>query len=278
MKTFFDLLPLIAFIIGILMTPFVNRIANNYRLKKFEEYFFDLIALLLEQIESQIPEIKNAISKCNNFETNDLTLTRITGHSLVNISKLNHEDLFKVFVLRKRKGNNTVDFSLLNKLIDFIDNVLPHIYSSNMDAIEKLSYYRNLWNESHMRFNNLYNQFISVNSSNGIQVGQDHYIDLVADILNSFSNKYGDQLQNIELGFNELTNPVIELSKINPQDQRSMVLLNELQKSKLYFHEIETVRGDHAKFLERSLKSIEKSFLELNELISKLNNKQNKFI
>jgi len=278
MNIFWNLLPLLTFIIGILLTPLVNRIADNYRLKKLEKYFYALISLLLKQIESQIPKIENTIDRCDDFNANDLTITRISGNSLVKLSKINHEDLFKIYILRKKKNNNIEDFKNLNKLIDFIDNVIPHMYTSNLEAIDRFSYYRNLWNNSQIKVNNIYNQFINSNILNGITVGQDHFIDSMSDILNRFSDKYGNELQNLQIGFNELIEPAIDLSISNSQDPRSMIFLSELQNTKMYFREIETVREDHKKFLESILSNIDESFKELTELIETLKIKKNKMI
>lgn len=273
-------MPLIVFLLGLALLPFVDRLKKNKQLKMLELYFNELITLLNQHVEKQIKEIKKCISDIDNYDQNYFTLTQISGSSVDYLNKINNEDLFKIYISRRKNKykDRVTDFMNLNEIINYFQKALPHLFQSNEKAINLYDNYRQEWNQSQNAIVDIYNDFITYNNSRGIIKGQDAFVDKLCSIFDAFFNKYGIDLMNIKLGFEEFINPLIEFAKENSNDQRSYYLLGVLQKARHSYKEMITVRDDHKEFLTTTVQNMTTCNEKLSLLMEKLKNQKLKFL
>lgn len=251
MKNFYNSMPLIVFFLGLLFIPLIERLKKNWKLKMLELYYNELISYLIPQVKKQIQEIEKCLKDIDNFDQNSFTLARISGSSISSLDKLNNEDLFRIFILRRlrRYKDKISDFKNLNEFTNYFKEALPHLFHSNEKAIDLYDKYRLDWNDSQNTIVDVYNNFITTNNANGIKKGNDKFVDNLCLIFDNFFDKYGIDVQNIKLGYEEFVNPLIEFSKNNSVDYRSYYLLSALQTAGHSFKEMMTIREDHREFL-----------------------------
>ena len=196
------------------------------------------------------------------------------------INIYNNEDLFKIYILRRKNQNKDriPDFKNLNEIINYFKEAIPHLFNSNEKAINLFDNYRLDWNRSQNEIVDIYNKFITSNGAKGIKKGEDSFVDNLCLIFDSFFGKYGNDVLNIKLGYEEFVVPLIEFSKNNSIDVRSYYLLSVLQSARHSYKEIMTVREDHEKFLTTTLQDMKDFNQKLIELIEKLKYQKLKII
>lgn len=271
-KNIVSFTPLFVFFLGLLLIPLTDKLKKNNQLKMLELYFNELVNSLHQQLTKQTAELQKCIENINNYDQNSYTLTRISGYSLSNLDKINNEDLFRIYILRRKERykDRITDFKNLNVIIGYFKEALPHLFKSNEKAIELYDRHRIDWNSSQDRIVNIYNNLVTTNNANSVKKGDDEYYDTFCNIFNTFFDKYGNDLCNIKTGFEEFVNPLIDFARDNSGDIRSYNLLSALQPARHSYLEMITIREDHRDFLQTTYTDIIDFNEKLITLIEKL--------
>jgi len=264
--------PVVLFFLGLGFNKLSERLKENRRLLKVESYFYELLYSLSARISQEQEIIVDCINRFKDWNMNNLALNQSSSRVLDRILEIKQEDLFKIFVLRKKgeRELNIKDYKALNSIIDYLSLTFPHILSANKKEIKELNIFRNNWNSAHLATTVYHNELIGLNLENS----DDSFLNGFIELVKSFNEK-NQSTENIDLAVQKLVIPLKNLCKAYSIDIRSTKLMTLCEESTLAFREIKSIRESQITFLlsvETELKDIQLQLIELTEKMKKKKN------
>ena len=201
-----------------------------------------------------------------------ITLNQSSSRVLERILEIRQEDLFKIFVQRKKGARelNIKDYKELNIIIDHLIITLPYILTENKEQVEAINPFKNNWNSSQMAIIHFHNELISLNFGSTNEKFIEGFNDLVKSVNNDTK-----KIKNIEQTIQNLVDPLINLCKSHSDDLRATKLMTMLVESKLAYKEIKHIRESEVKYLMAVDAELKANQKKLEDLIIKMKSKKN---
>ena len=268
---FNQIFPVFTFIVGLIATPIFQKIGENKRLNRVENYFIQLLESLFVQVEAQKKEIKDCINRIDNLSESDIVLNKVSGRDFDLIDRIDSKDLFKILILRKKgkSKEKTRIFNEINSIIAFLNESLSNSLNSNKVVMEQIDQFRNDWNQSQKNISKTKNQFV-INAKLTKTESRDYFLGEVHKTIESYNTKNKNKVINIFDAEEKLVEPLLSIVKSYSNDPRAGLLLIELQNAKLACAEIKSARKNHRDFLLKNLRRVSKVNRNLKKVIDEI--------
>lgn len=265
------ILPVVLFLSGYWLGIIIENIKEKRRKERLKRYFVQLIFQLEKKLEKQVAEINNAIERQDDFSSKDLMAKRVSGESHKLLKLINREELFEIIVEKKKRKTEqrTKLFDELMKEIDFIYEILNAFEANLLNIPKSYSIYDNLWNDSHFELVQNYNYLITTAN---LAKGDDKLIEEFSIIMEKIKTLKKDKpyIDNIQLAYEEMINPMNEVLLSIKSDVRTVKLMDLVQKSKLAFIGMKGIRESNKMNYHDISQELENSKKELLELVKKI--------
>ena len=106
------------FFAGLYFNKLTESLKERRRLKIVGKYFIQLLKLLDFQVKYQIISLDKYLSLIKNPDSAEMILQKAPGKNVDHIRRINHEDIYKIFIERKKgnlNGRFTKDFRINRK-------------------------------------------------------------------------------------------------------------------------------------------------------------------
>jgi hypothetical protein len=270
--------PIVLFFAGYLINEFIRKSIHKKELRVLEDLLLSQLQQLHQQVVDQTEHNSDCIHKSQSFDENDIRLKRHYGTNIERIRKIPFKDIFQILVndpiRRFKKRDYYVErFNKLFRIIDYFESGISSSYINNDMIIRNLNEFLEKWNQSQKQILNFRNLLVSTLNSQNIPISNDSFLFDLVETIKGFENKYGKDIQNLELAFNEYIVPLIELTKKYSNDTRSAYLMGILQESKHAYIETSAQRKLCSDELIELNNSLLKFNPELNKIIEEIKNK-----
>lgn len=270
--------PIILFFLGYLVNELIRWRNRIKELKLLRSFLLTQLQQLYQNVKDQIDLNVICIKRLKDFDKKDLRLGRISGNQINRIKQIPFKDIFVILVQKplkkKKKGKDYLleRFNKLHKILDYYDTAISSLYSNNDNIIKNLNNILEKWNQSHSQTTNYKNTLVSINKSNGIDYGMDKFVTGYNDIIFEFGEKYGNNVQNIEIGYQELVLPLFEHSKKFSNDKRAAYLMQILQVSRRAYLETKSQHNLSRQGLIETTRHLIKFNIEFKNIIEEIEN------
>jgi hypothetical protein len=269
--------PIILFSLGYLVNEWIAFNKRKKDLRVLKSLILTQLQQLYEQVNEQITHNTDCIKRLGTFENNDVRLNRHYGYNIDRIRQIPFKDTFQILVNGPLKKNRKRDYYInrFNKLFRLIDYYYAGISSSYLDndmTIKNLNDTLEKWNLSHAQTTNLKNLLVTTINAKQLPPDSDQFVAKYAEIVHQFGLKFGKNVQNLEIGFNELVIPLSELTKKHSGDPRSAYLMGILQESRHAFLETKSQRQNSSAGLTQLNDALIKFNPEFKKIIDELEN------
>ena len=270
--------PIILFSLGYLVNELIRWRNRIKELKLLRSFLLTQLQQLYQNVKDQIDLNVICIKRLKDFDKKDLRLGRISGNQINRIKQIPFKDIFVILVQKplkkKKKGKDYLleRFNKLHKILDYYDTAISSLYSNNDNIIKNLNNILEKWNQSHSQTTNYKNTLVSINKSNGIDYGMDKFVTGYNDIIFEFGEKYGNNVQNIEIGYQELVLPLFEHSKKFSNDKRAAYLMQILQVSRRAYLETKSQHNLSRQGLIETTRHLIKFNIEFKNIIEEIEN------
>ena len=270
--------PIILFFLGYLVNELIRWRNRIKELKLLRSFLLTQLQQLYQNVKDQIDLNVICIKRLKDFDKKDLRLGRISGNQINRIKQIPFKDIFVILVQKplkkKKKGKDYLleRFNKLHKILDYYDTAISSLYSNNDNIIKNLNNILEKWNQSHSQTTNYKNTLVSINKSTGIDYGMDKFVTGYNDIIFEFGEKYGNNVQNIEIGYQELVLPLFEHSKKFSNDKRAAYLMQILQVSRRAYLETKSQHNLSRQGLIETTRHLIKFNIEFKNIIEEIEN------
>jgi hypothetical protein len=264
------------FFAGIYFNKLTENLKERRRLKIIEKYFIQLLKLLDFQVKYQIISLDKYLAQIKNPDCAEMILQRAPGKNIEHIRRINHEDIYKIFIERK-KGKIEDKTELLQKafqIVDYYDEVFVNIYLAVDKSFSEFEKYREFWNNSHKETMNLYNKFVGENHLKNINKEQDPFLRGISEIIENFRKSFFQKegLKSLRIGHDNLVLPLKSYITEHSNDIRASYLIAGVENSIHAYYETLTLRYIHRRFIISTMRGMLKIQRELHTLLSKIEN------
>ncbi|MBX7152189.1 hypothetical protein K1X84_11140 [bacterium] len=249
---FFSTITAIAILVaGYAANWLYEKYVQSKRLNDVEKYYFTLIALLLPIIQRQIDELHRIVGYLVNDTDDEPKRTIINFYPLEEILKLNSEDLFKIFVNRKKSDKKTNLYAAFLRDISTANNVINSIEHVHHDLLEAL-------NESSKKYTDAFNQimifhdnFLLDHKSTGTSLESDKFLlefDRLYDKIKVNKEQIIDFQNQKSFKFNH-ESFILPLKKVvndHSYDNRSRLISPFIENCLMSYYDINVRRNDFA--------------------------------
>ena len=232
-----------------------NEIIIEYN--NLEQYFFHSVESIMFFIEKQVDEVLKCSRNTKDWNKSNFWLSIFPELTTRNIWDINQEKLYDIFV---SNSDNEIklrvaDFINLRICLYNIDNFVNTQKELNSEIHERLFLNIELWNQSLKTLLNLSNSFVLEHNLKPIK-DKDDFLKFYTDLMvkrqrNLIENNVID---NIEINFKELIEPLKKYLKDNPQfhDERVYKVSDTLMNIQKAYSEIKYLRYEYRKNVLRS--------------------------
>jgi len=97
----------------------------------------------------QVDKNHACLQQVKDFNSKDFVITQISGKAIQNYHRLNHTDIHKIIVKRKkREYEKTLNrFKEINKAVDYFEEIMPNIIEHNKIMIKNVNMQVENWNK-----------------------------------------------------------------------------------------------------------------------------------
>lgn len=272
------LTPVVLFFIGYFINEWVKNRNQKKELKILKSLLLTQLQQLFNQVNDQIENNADCIKRSESSDENDVRLKRHSGSNIERIRNIPFKDLFQILVNEpSQKSKNRYyyieRFNKLFRIIDYYDLSIKSSYGNNDIILRNLNEFREKWNNSQKQILHFRNLLVSTLNSQRIPIANNSFVSTFVNICEAFEEKYGKDIQNLDLAYNEFIISLIAFSKEYSNDPNSAFLMSMLQESKHAYLETKAQRLTLSIELKDLNKSLSKFNPELNKIIEEINNK-----
>lgn len=272
------LTPVILFFSGYFLNEWVRKRNQNKELRILKSLLLTQFQQLFSQVNDQIENNFDCITKSETFDNNDLRLNRHYGTNIERIKKIPFKDLFQILVNEpaqkfKKRDYYIERFNKLFRIIDYFESSIASSYTNNDLILRNLNEFLEKWNNSQKQILNFRNLSVSTLNSHQIPIKNDAFVSAFVFVSKAFEDKYSKDIQNLEIAYNDFILPLIAFAKEYSSDPRSAYLMGILQESKHAFLETKAQRLTWSNELRNLNDSLSKFNPELNKINEEIKNK-----
>lgn len=221
---------------GVKIDKLKEQKKEEERLKDLEEYIKANIELLSKPIDKQVESHLRLTKKLKSKVEQDYDPEEITSLHTKNLKRIDHTDLYKIFVTRKNGDlqKRAELFQNLSADIDFIDTSSRSFRGTLKYFKEKYELYISLWKRDMTKINELKNFInVDVEISKTVPEQDQFYVEL-NKIFKEFSKK--KDYTEPDVAIVEFIAPLRQLCD-NQEADRRVVLISNLSIKCFYAHQ-----------------------------------------
>ena len=214
------------FLLGFVFKGFYDLLMENKKLKKVELFFYSLLDSLIKTLDEQIIIDENLSKDIMNEGVRNYYYDEKLFALTKSFNSLEYLDLFKIFILKKKKLNLDEKNILFIQIIKIIEFIKEHSKSSEKifyQFLDDVKRFENEWGNNISFINNTFNSLRSDAKRLNIKPSQDPFlkeIDIVFFNFSKFNNyKY------VSIANENLIKPLKNLCDKMIEDQKAKLIL-----------------------------------------------------
>lgn len=246
------------------------------RLNDIKIYYETLVKLLIDDpIEKQRTVILNFTSKLKQEKFQHYEMQTMVGLNLEYIKKVEHKDLFKIYVAGKNVEEKT---KLLQKLVTELDLItaikenLKEHYESFLDSFKPIEKEFQTNAENVVK---LFTHEISNAMANGIQLNQDQFLATMQSHIIAWGNlKDNPDISDHTDPFilkQHLLEPLLILCEENQNDRRTPILASYIRSAKFALQNFDELRTFYRKAFLFSARNLVRARVRITDYLRQLN-------
>jgi|GEM_PF-5520024 len=217
------------------------------RLAETKIYFETLVNLLIDEpIERQQAEILKFTNKLKKKKFQHYEMQVMVGLSLEYIKKVEHKDLFKIYVSDKDVEAKTVIFNKLVTELDLITAIKENLHEHYNSFFTDYKKFEGDFQTNAESVIKLFTKEISDALANGIQLNQDPFLASMQTLIIAWKaletdptiDDHGDPFVVTQ----HLLEPLLELCNSNQNDRRAPVLSSYIRSAKFALENFNELR------------------------------------
>lgn len=271
-----SLLELITIVIAI-MALILPSIRNWYvewkRLKETKKYILFILKGALSPLKTKVKGLEELVKSIKNTESKTYSFIQYTTYYFDIYNKINHKDLFKIFVQNSwclNKKDKLNHFDKLNRTIGYLTKY-NEVEKQNMTKfIEDRRRYEKIYHTNSNTILRKFDVYKSKNIQNNVSEKDDPFL---IDFVNIVLMWHKDTNKNLlSTSQNMLVTPLRELCTLNPSDDRAMEILPLTINCDYEYSDIINLHNIHFNSLTDVLKTFKNKVKDIEEFLQYYSN------
>lgn len=262
------------FAAGLLATRLYDYIKEYKRLSRLKKYYLFHLDHLLAPIQTRITHLRATARAISGGKVSTLFSFHDVALNVTSLKTIDHQDLYKIFVERKRKNidRNIEYFWFISHSIDFFDSQRTPIENDLNQYIEKHNRDRIAFNDSMNAIFRLYDIYKSDNLINNIALSNDEFLWKIDRTIGAWIAR--DDGQDLHVTRNKLLAPLKSICKKHLRDPRSIQVLENVVKAILLSESLYSLRDIYSKHFKHHIKTLRMWYRKLKASIMYFSNKK----
>lgn len=265
---FTTLVTISIFILGYIANKLYENFKEDGRLSELKKYYLGLLEMIKTPTQKQINAFIEFSKQLKDKANRDYTPIQVSSFSFENIMKVNHADLYKIFVYNE-KGNTddkTKSFQkfqdgiiFLNKMAEIYEDAFKSFFSSFRE-------HENLWQQHIGEIRKAYDWMANEHRKQNMRIGQDPFFDGFHQLYTQWVTLQGVNFRDRNIAIKNFIDPFLIFCRQFTGDDRIIPLFDAITGCQNAFQNIEKAKYFYRKFYVTKARKMLHSLLEIEKL------------
>ena len=249
---------------------------DTNRLKEIKIYYETLVKLLIDEpIEKQRTVILTFTNKLKQEKFQHYEMQSMVGLNLEYIKKVEHRDLFKIYVAGKNVEEKTKIFQKLITELDLITAIKENLKDHYESFLDKFTTFEKDFQINAENVVKLFTNEITNAVANAVQLNQDPFLQTmqghVISWMNLKDNPSIDDHRDPYIVKQHLLDPLLELCNGNQNDRRAPMLASYIRSAKFALENFDELREFYRKAFLFSARNLIRARVRITDYLTQLN-------
>ncbi len=217
------------------------------RLNETKIYFETLVGLLIDEpVERQRVEILKFTKKLKQQKFQHFEMQTIVELSLEYIKRVEHKDLFKIYVANNNVRERTRIFQKLVTELDLIEAIKDNLVEHYKNFLDNFKLFETKFQDNAENVLKLFTSEISEARAKDIQLNQDPFLERMQTHFNTWRNLENEpaleDFRDPYIVKDHLLDPLLELCDDNQDDRRVPLLSSYIRNAKFELEKFDELR------------------------------------